>query len=300
MVRSNVCGLETVSLGYFNVFGPRQDPTSPYSGVLSLFVTTLLDGKRPAIFGGGEQLRDFTFADNVVEANLLALLCSSRRRNDRPGPHGLPLVDSCHSLRRFPYRRCFTLERKRLARLRQPGRANQKVVGPGPGNPPTALQTAAVFSPLVAPRGCLVAVTAPEAHVSPRSASVRRHLRHRVLPLSRLIRLDRLLQEREHDGFLIGRGQQVKTSGLQHLDPFPLATRAAENDHRQVGISLFHLPQGVRPGAPVEGPSAEHGVEAAVLQMGFEFRQVPDATQHYVFAENRFQITRFRFITADE
>ena len=65
-------GLETVSLRYFNVFGPRQDPTSPYSGVLSKFITALLQGERPTIFGDGEQSRDFTFVDNVVEANILA------------------------------------------------------------------------------------------------------------------------------------------------------------------------------------------------------------------------------------
>ena len=65
-------GMETVSLRYFNVFGPRQDPTSQYSGVLSKFITALLEGKPPTIFGDGEQSRDFTFVDNVVEANLLA------------------------------------------------------------------------------------------------------------------------------------------------------------------------------------------------------------------------------------
>lgn len=65
-------GLETVSLRYFNIFGPRQDPTSPYSGVLSLFITSLLQGKQPTIFGDGEQSRDFTFIDNAVQANLLA------------------------------------------------------------------------------------------------------------------------------------------------------------------------------------------------------------------------------------
>jgi nucleoside-diphosphate-sugar epimerase len=65
-------GLEFVSLRYFNVFGPRQDPGSPYSGVLSLFNTAILDGNRPSIYGDGEQSRDFTYVSNVVEANLLA------------------------------------------------------------------------------------------------------------------------------------------------------------------------------------------------------------------------------------
>jgi len=65
-------GVETVSLRYFNVFGPRQDPTSQYSGVLSRFITAMLRGDRPVIFGDGEQSRDFTFVSNVVAANLQA------------------------------------------------------------------------------------------------------------------------------------------------------------------------------------------------------------------------------------
>ncbi len=65
-------GLETVSLRYFNIFGPRQDPTSPYSGVLAKFITTMLRGEQPIIFGDGEQSRDFTYVDNAVDANLMA------------------------------------------------------------------------------------------------------------------------------------------------------------------------------------------------------------------------------------
>ena len=65
-------GLETVSLRYFNVFGPRQDATSQYSGVLALFIPAVLEGRRPTIHGDGEQSRDFTYVKNVVEANLLA------------------------------------------------------------------------------------------------------------------------------------------------------------------------------------------------------------------------------------
>jgi nucleoside-diphosphate-sugar epimerase len=65
-------GLETVCLRYFNVFGPRQDPTSPYSGVLAKFITQMLHGDPPTIFGDGKQSRDFTFVENVVNANLLA------------------------------------------------------------------------------------------------------------------------------------------------------------------------------------------------------------------------------------
>jgi UDP-glucose 4-epimerase len=67
-----VYGLETVSLRYFNVFGPRQDPTSMYSGVLAKFIPRMLRNERLTIYGDGEQSRDFTFIQNVVEANLLA------------------------------------------------------------------------------------------------------------------------------------------------------------------------------------------------------------------------------------
>jgi nucleoside-diphosphate-sugar epimerase len=69
---SALYGLETVSLRYFNVFGPRQDPSSQYSGVLSRFITGMLEGQSPTIFGDGEQSRDFTHVTNVVQANLLA------------------------------------------------------------------------------------------------------------------------------------------------------------------------------------------------------------------------------------
>jgi UDP-N-acetylglucosamine/UDP-N-acetyl-alpha-D-glucosaminouronate 4-epimerase len=64
--------LETVSLRYFNIFGPRQDPSSAYSGVLARFITQMLRGEQPTINGDGEQSRDFTYIDNAVEANLLA------------------------------------------------------------------------------------------------------------------------------------------------------------------------------------------------------------------------------------
>lgn len=69
---ANCYDLETVCLRYFNVFGPRQDPYSPYSAVIPLFVKALLNGERPTVFGDGTQSRDFTFVDNVVDANLLA------------------------------------------------------------------------------------------------------------------------------------------------------------------------------------------------------------------------------------
>ncbi len=65
-------GLETVSIRYFNVFGPRQDPSSPYSGVISVFATALLDNRPPTIFGDGSQTRDFTYVANVVDGVLRA------------------------------------------------------------------------------------------------------------------------------------------------------------------------------------------------------------------------------------
>lgn len=71
-VFSRVYGLETVSLRYFNVFGPRQDPGSQYSGVISRFIDALLNGEQPMIYGDGEQSRDFTYISNVVDANLKA------------------------------------------------------------------------------------------------------------------------------------------------------------------------------------------------------------------------------------
>jgi nucleoside-diphosphate-sugar epimerase len=71
-VFTRVYGLETVSLRYFNVFGPRQDPGSQYSGVVSRFISSLLSGEQPVIYGDGEQSRDFTYIDNVVAANLSA------------------------------------------------------------------------------------------------------------------------------------------------------------------------------------------------------------------------------------
>jgi nucleoside-diphosphate-sugar epimerase len=69
---ASVYGLETVALRYFNVYGPRQDPSSPYSGVLSLFMRAVLERKSPTIFGDGEQSRDFTFVEDVAGLNLKA------------------------------------------------------------------------------------------------------------------------------------------------------------------------------------------------------------------------------------
>lgn len=80
-------GLETVSLRYFNVFGPRQDATSQYSGVLALFIPAVLQARRPTIYGDGLQSRDFTYVQNVVEANLRA--CSA------PGVGGFAFNIAC-------------------------------------------------------------------------------------------------------------------------------------------------------------------------------------------------------------
>lgn len=65
-------GFETVGLRYFNVFGPRQDPGSPYSAVIPLFITAILEGRKPIVYGDGQQSRDFVYVGNVVQANLLA------------------------------------------------------------------------------------------------------------------------------------------------------------------------------------------------------------------------------------
>ena len=72
-------GLETVSLRYFNIFGPHQDPSSPYSGVLAKFITQMLRGEQPTINGDGEQSRDFTYIDNAVDANLLACTAPAQK-----------------------------------------------------------------------------------------------------------------------------------------------------------------------------------------------------------------------------
>jgi len=72
-------GLESVCLRYFNIFGPRQDPSSPYSGVLAKFITQMLRGEQPAIHGDGEQSRDFTYIDNAIDANLLACTAPAQK-----------------------------------------------------------------------------------------------------------------------------------------------------------------------------------------------------------------------------
>jgi UDP-glucose 4-epimerase len=80
---SRVYGLETVALRYFNVFGPYQDPTSAYSGVLAVFCRKMLAGETPTIYGDGETSRDFTFIQNTVEGNLLAAAAPAERVSGR-------------------------------------------------------------------------------------------------------------------------------------------------------------------------------------------------------------------------
>ena len=80
---TRVYGLETVALRYFNVFGPYQDPTSHYSGVLAIFCRWMLAGEQPTIYGDGEQSRDFTYIDNVVHANLLAAAAPAEKVSGR-------------------------------------------------------------------------------------------------------------------------------------------------------------------------------------------------------------------------
>lgn len=80
---TRVYGLETVVLRYFNVFGPFQDPTSHYSGVLAIFCRMMLAGQQPTIYGDGEQSRDFTYIDNVVHGNLLAAAAPAEKVSGR-------------------------------------------------------------------------------------------------------------------------------------------------------------------------------------------------------------------------
>lgn len=82
-ILSRFFGIETVCFRYFNVFGPNQDPSSPYSGVLARFIQQMLRDEQPTIYGDGEQTRDFTYVQNVVEANLLAIRAPSDQVDGR-------------------------------------------------------------------------------------------------------------------------------------------------------------------------------------------------------------------------
>jgi nucleoside-diphosphate-sugar epimerase len=97
-------GLETVCLRYFNIFGPRQDPSSPYSGVLAKFSQQMLRAEQPTIFGDGETSRDFTYIDNAVSANLLA--CSA------PAPDCAGRVFNCATGRRITLNETFAAMKK--------------------------------------------------------------------------------------------------------------------------------------------------------------------------------------------
>jgi len=88
-VFADALGLETVSLRYFNIFGPRQDPDSPYAAVIARFLAAIRRGERPVIYGDGQQSRDFTYVENVVRANLLAA--------DAPGASGQAINVACGS-----------------------------------------------------------------------------------------------------------------------------------------------------------------------------------------------------------
>ena len=114
-----VYGLEFVALRYFNVFGPRQDPGSPYSGVLSLFITRMQEGASPTVYGNGEQSRDFTYIENVVQANLLAC--------ETPGVAGM--VFNAGTGQRYTLNQTLALLEKLAGR---PSRANY--VDPRPGD----------------------------------------------------------------------------------------------------------------------------------------------------------------------
>ncbi len=87
-VYASVFGVETVALRYFNVYGPRQDPSSPYSGVLSVFIKAILERRSPTIFGDGEQSRDFTYVEDVVALNLKAARAQGVSGNMYNGGNG--------------------------------------------------------------------------------------------------------------------------------------------------------------------------------------------------------------------
>jgi UDP-N-acetylglucosamine/UDP-N-acetyl-alpha-D-glucosaminouronate 4-epimerase len=115
---ASLYGMETVTLRYFNVFGPRQDASSPYSGVIGLFITALLEGRTPVVYGDGRQSRDFTYIDNVVDGNLRALGARGLRGqaiNVATG-YGVTLLGLLRSLARL---------------LGRPARSSRKPARPG-------------------------------------------------------------------------------------------------------------------------------------------------------------------------
>jgi UDP-glucose 4-epimerase len=111
-------GLETISLRYFNIFGPRQDPTSQYSAVFAKFIAAMLAGEEPTIFGDGEQSRDFTYIDNCVSANLLA--CSAPAEKCAGGVFNVGIGER-HSVREV-----FDLVRKHTGYKGEPAFAEER------------------------------------------------------------------------------------------------------------------------------------------------------------------------------
>ncbi|MEO8727046.1 MAG: SDR family oxidoreductase [Acidobacteriaceae bacterium] len=102
---TQVYGLETVTIRYFNVFGPRQDPTSAYSGVLARFTTQMLEGSEPTIFGDGLQSRDFTYISNVIDGNLRAVAAPAERVSGKvfnvATAEQISLIQAAEELRRI-------------------------------------------------------------------------------------------------------------------------------------------------------------------------------------------------------
>ena len=101
---ANTMGVDGIGLRYFNIFGPRQDPSSPYSGVISLFIKAIREGRSPTIYGDGSQTRDFTYVANVVRANLLAVDAPGALRGTTVNigtGHAVSLLDLVDALNRI-------------------------------------------------------------------------------------------------------------------------------------------------------------------------------------------------------
>jgi nucleoside-diphosphate-sugar epimerase len=115
-VYAHVYQLSTLSLRYFNIFGPRQDPKSQYAAVIPIFVSSLLAGRQPTIFGDGEQSRDFTYIDNVIDANIRAASCENAR--------GQTVNIACGT--RYTLNEVFTRMREMIGRSIEPRYASRR------------------------------------------------------------------------------------------------------------------------------------------------------------------------------
>jgi UDP-glucose 4-epimerase len=115
-VFSKIYGLETVCLRYFNVFGPRQDPGSEYSAVISKFINAIINNQSPVIFGDGKQTRDFIYVDNVVEANILASIIDIES----------PIVMNCACHERMTLNELVIIINKLLCKSIEPQYSNTK------------------------------------------------------------------------------------------------------------------------------------------------------------------------------